>query len=64
MELKDHHFDIFEVIEAESQAVLITLTEHCFQNAFKNCRSAGKSEYVRKVATLRVIVASRPKVSF
>jgi hypothetical protein len=30
------------VIEAESQAVLNSLTEHDFQDAFRNGRSAGK----------------------
>jgi hypothetical protein len=33
--LKDCHFDTIEVIEAVSQAVLNTLTEHDFQDAFK-----------------------------
>jgi hypothetical protein len=32
---KGRHFDTTEVIEAESQAVLNTLTEHNFQDAFK-----------------------------
>jgi hypothetical protein len=32
--LKGRHFDTAEVIEAELQAVLNTLTEHNFQNAF------------------------------
>jgi hypothetical protein len=32
---EDCHFDTVEVMEAESQAVLNTLTEHNFQNAFK-----------------------------
>jgi hypothetical protein len=36
VELKGRHFDTVKVIEAESQAVLNTLTEHDFQNAFKN----------------------------
>jgi hypothetical protein len=31
---KGRHFDTTEVIEAESQAVLNTLTEHDFQDAF------------------------------
>jgi hypothetical protein len=35
IKLKGRHFDTTEVIEAESQAVLNTLTEHDFQNAFK-----------------------------
>jgi hypothetical protein len=33
--LKCRHFDTTEVIEAESQEVLNTLTEHDFQDAFK-----------------------------
>jgi hypothetical protein len=35
-ELKGHNFDKTEVAEAESQVVLNTLTEHNFQDAFKN----------------------------
>jgi hypothetical protein len=35
IKLKGRHFDTNEVIEAESQAVLNTLTEHDFQDAFK-----------------------------
>jgi hypothetical protein len=35
MKLKGRHFDTIEVIEAESQAVLNTLTEHDFQDAYK-----------------------------
>jgi hypothetical protein len=35
IKLKDHHFDPSEMIEAESQVMLNTLTEHNFQNAFK-----------------------------
>jgi hypothetical protein len=30
MKLKSRHFETIEVIEAESQAVLNTLTEHAF----------------------------------
>jgi hypothetical protein len=33
--LKGHHFDTTGVINAESQAVLNTLTEHDFQDIFK-----------------------------
>jgi hypothetical protein len=36
------------VIEEESQAVLNTLTEHDFQDAFKNGRSPGNGSYTRK----------------
>jgi hypothetical protein len=36
------HFDTIEVMDAESQAVLNTLTEHDFQDAFKNGRRVWK----------------------
>jgi hypothetical protein len=45
-------------------SVLNPLTENDFQNVFKNSRSAGNSAYSRKGATLRVMEASRPRVSF
>jgi hypothetical protein len=35
MKMKGRHFDTNEVMEAESQAVLNTLIEHDFQDAFK-----------------------------
>jgi hypothetical protein len=35
IKLKGHPFDPIEVMEAESQAVLNTLKEHGFQDAFK-----------------------------
>jgi hypothetical protein len=35
LKLKGSHFDTFEMIEAETQAVLKALTEHDFQDAFK-----------------------------
>jgi hypothetical protein len=38
-------FDTSEVIEAESQVVLYTLTEHDFQDAYKYGRSAGYCAY-------------------
>jgi hypothetical protein len=34
IEVKGRHFDTIEAIEAESQAVLNTLTEHDFQDPF------------------------------
>jgi hypothetical protein len=52
------------VIEAESQAVLNILTEHNFQDAFKNCISDGNSVYAWNGTTSWVMMASRPKVSF
>jgi hypothetical protein len=48
IKLKGRHFDTIEVIEAESQAVLNTLTEHDFQDAIKNGRSAGNGAYALK----------------
>jgi hypothetical protein len=51
MKLEGYHFDINEVTDAESKAVLSTLTEHVFQDAFKNCRSSGNGAYARKVTT-------------
>jgi hypothetical protein len=35
MKLKSSHFDTSEVIQAESQAMLITLAEHDFQDGIK-----------------------------
>jgi hypothetical protein len=37
--LKGRHFETAEVMEAEAQAVLNSLTGHNFQDAFKNDRS-------------------------
>jgi hypothetical protein len=64
IKLKGCHFDTSEVIEAESLAVLNTLTEHNFQDAFKNGSSAGYGAYVEKEATSWVMVATGPIVSF
>jgi hypothetical protein len=41
IKLKGRHFDSVDAIEAESRTVLNTLTEHVFQDEFKNGRSAG-----------------------
>jgi hypothetical protein len=38
MKLKSRHFDTIELVKAESQVVLNTLTEHDFQDAFKKWR--------------------------
>jgi 23S rRNA maturation mini-RNase III len=35
IKLNGRHFDTTEVVEAESQAVLNSLTDHYFQDAFK-----------------------------
>jgi hypothetical protein len=64
IKLKGHHFDTVEVMEAESHAVLNSLTEHDFQDAFKNGRSTGKGEYRRKGITLMMMMANRLEVSF
>jgi hypothetical protein len=61
------HFDTTEVMKAESQAVLTTHTEHdflTFNMHLKNGRSAGNGAYEQKETFSRVMVASRPKVSF
>jgi hypothetical protein len=60
IKLKGRHFDIIDVIEAESQAALSTITEQEFQDAFNNGRSAGNCTYAKKGITSRLIVASRP----
>jgi hypothetical protein len=64
IKLKGRHFDAIEVIEAESEAVLNTLTEHDFRDAFKNGRNTGTGADMWKGTTLRMMVASGPKVSF
>jgi hypothetical protein len=51
IKLKGRHFDTFEVIEAESRAVLNTVKEHDFQDAFRNGRNAGNSAYAWKETT-------------
>jgi predicted helicase len=40
MKLKGHYFNTIEVIKAESQALLNTLSEHDFQDAFKKMAEA------------------------
>jgi hypothetical protein len=63
IKLKGRHFDSIEVIKTRSQAVLNTLTEREFQDAYKNGRSPGNCAYARKRTTSRVMVAIRPEVS-
>jgi hypothetical protein len=41
IKLKGRHFDTIQMIEAESQAVLNTFTEHDFQDAFKLVEAPG-----------------------
>jgi hypothetical protein len=59
---KSRHFYTIEVIEADSQAMLKTLTGNNFQDAFKNGRSADNDAFERKGPTTSVTVASRLKV--
>jgi hypothetical protein len=47
IKLKGRHFSTVELTEAEAQAVLNSLTEHDFQDSFKNVRSAGNDTRVR-----------------
>jgi hypothetical protein len=64
IKLKGCHVIRTEVIKAELQAVMNTLAEYDIQDAFKNGRSAWNGAYMQKGTILRVMVASRPKVSF
>jgi hypothetical protein len=64
VKLRERYFDTSEVNRAKSQAVLNTLTEHHFQEAIKNGRSARNGAYTRKGTALRVMVASRSTVTF
>jgi hypothetical protein len=57
-------FDTTEVVEAELQEMLNTFTDHDFRMHLKSGRCAGNGAYARKATTLRVILASRTKVSF
>jgi hypothetical protein len=41
IKLKGRHFDTTEVMETESQAVLNTLAEHDFQDAFRIAEALG-----------------------
>jgi hypothetical protein len=59
--MKGHHFDTTEVIVAESQVALNTVTEHDYQDAFKKWQKRWNGAYSRKGATSRVIAASRQK---
>jgi hypothetical protein len=62
--MKGCHFDTVEVTEAELQAVLNILTEHDFQDALKNSRSAGYCAYSCKGTFLSLLITTMPKVSF
>jgi hypothetical protein len=52
------------MIEAKLQVVLSTLTKRNFQDAFKKGRSCRNGACTQKETASRMMVASRPKVSF
>jgi hypothetical protein len=52
IKLECHHFDTNEVIDAESQAMLNTLTELDFQDALKIAEALG-TVYTRGMGLLR-----------
>jgi hypothetical protein len=60
-EVKSRHFDTTEVMEAESQAVLNSLTEHDFQDAFKKMAEALGTAHSPESGA---VVVSKPKVNF
>jgi predicted helicase len=53
MKLEGHHFDTIEVID-ETQVALNTLTEHDFQNAFKEMAEALGMVHTRVVRKIRI----------
>jgi hypothetical protein len=59
IKLTGRHVDTIEAMEAQSQMMMMnTLTEHDFQDAFKNGGIMGKGN------TSGVMVVSRPNLSF
>jgi hypothetical protein len=64
IKLKGRCFDTIEVIETELQAVLNTLIEHNLQDAFKKMAEVLGIVHMCGRGHSRVMVASRPKVSF
>jgi hypothetical protein len=64
MKLKGSHFDTIEVIEAETQVALNTLTEHDFQDAFKKWQKHWDWCIRCEWTTSWLMVAIKPKVSF
>jgi hypothetical protein len=61
MKLKSRRFDAIEVIEAESQVMLNTITEYYFEMHLKAGRSPESGAYARKGTISRVTVVNRPK---
>jgi hypothetical protein len=64
LKVRDQNLDTTEVVEAESQEMLNILTEHDFQDVFKNGRSVENGAYEQKGATSKEMEASRPKHSY
>jgi hypothetical protein len=65
IKLKGRHFDTTDVMEAESQAVLNTLTEHDFQDALRKVAEAPGTLHTSGRELLHwLMLASRPKVGF
>jgi hypothetical protein len=64
IKLKSSHFDTTEIIKEESQAVLNTFTEHDFQDAIRNGRSAGNGTSLRKGITSKMMWPTAPKLVF
>jgi hypothetical protein len=62
IKLKGRHLDTTDVIKAESQAVLKTLTEHDLQDAFKKWQKHW--ERCIRMEGDYFEVASRPEASF
>jgi hypothetical protein len=58
------HFDTIEMMEAESQSVLNTLTGHYFQGAFKKWQKSWEQCIRDEGDYCGLMVASRPKVDF
>jgi hypothetical protein len=63
IKLKGRHFDTTEVIEAELQAALNTLTEHDCQDAFKIQKKLWEQRIRAKGTISEGTVASRSKIS-
>jgi hypothetical protein len=61
--MKGRHFDIIVVIEAESQAVLITLKEHTCIINLKHGRRAENGAHARKGTASTFMVAYKPEVN-
>jgi hypothetical protein len=53
VELRSYHFHTIKVIAAESQAVLNTLTQHDFRDAFKEMAEALGTVHARGRGLLR-----------